>query len=300
MAESKTPKIGYICIDENDNKQIKVVRELTTVEYESFCNAREELLQFTKEQRPFEILGQCYDELYKNIKNCSQDDRLKPSMYPDFKNQVLNELNKSLMGFLTAYKTFDDHNRKALSRAFGKTSQEYKLYEESCHFAYDNYRAYRLFSYIRDYAQHCELPISGIDLSATWDKEHNQVCYNRNIFFDRDEFIKKDKNIKEKYKNVLMEYPEKIEVSIVLPEFMEGLLEINGNLIIGKLPRLKKHVDFITSLVQTIPNLSPIYEPLIFKEIKANKPDIKISSIRFPLREIEMVSALWEELNDNS
>ncbi len=79
--------------------------------------------------------------------------------YSDMERYNL-EANRLLLNYLSSFKTFLDHSETILKRKFGHTSPKVKEYKSFQSGIYDSNFAYRFFYKLRNYAQHCGLPLA--------------------------------------------------------------------------------------------------------------------------------------------
>ena len=66
------------------------------------------------------------------------------------------------MNVLSSIRTYLDHTETRLNRTFGNKSEEYKLFKLLTSEAFDSHFAYRFLSKLRNYSQHCGLPVGSI------------------------------------------------------------------------------------------------------------------------------------------
>lgn len=158
-------RLGFI-----QNNSIHLDKELTPEEYTLFIEGISELHNYENLKRLYEIVVFNYNEffLYNEskkkalIEDCLSFTGNKKEYYDHHLN-----LNRLLLNYLSSFRTFIDHSETVIKRKFGKDSEETKTFKETTSKLYDNYFSYRFFHKLRNYSQHCELPISDFEISAT-------------------------------------------------------------------------------------------------------------------------------------
>lgn len=110
----------------------------------------------------------------------------------DIAFRSMNEIDRRLINYLSSFKTFLDHYRTRYYRIDRSKENEFKAYEEATSFCFDNSFPYRFFSKLRNYAQHCGLPIGVINTNASLQADGTRLGEYR-ISFDRDELLQNNK-----------------------------------------------------------------------------------------------------------
>lgn len=77
------------------------------------------------------------------------------------------DFNRMFLNYLSSIRTFIDHNETTIKGKFGKNSFEAKELKKITNNIYDKFFSYRFFYKLRNYSQHCGLPIEDIEISAT-------------------------------------------------------------------------------------------------------------------------------------
>ena len=286
----KCPKLAIL----KQEKDLKVVRHLPIEEYSKIKTAIKEIKLFEEDQRPFKILCSNIDDLRKYILDLETNGVLKPGMERGLLDAVLTEINKLLLSLLTAFRTYNDHFETTYNRRYGKESEELASYVKYTHSVYDAYFAYRFFSNIRNFAQHCGLPITHFDLRSYYDEKKGQVINNSTVTFKRDEIIQKDKKMKSKFKEELSLQPEQLRVNDLLNEFEESIFTLNGNIIIFNLDKLIKNVVTLENYLQDV-NLKNDEMLVIIKNQQHDGSEMRFKLEAFPYEIMHQIKCLHYE-----
>jgi len=87
-------------------------------------------------------------------------------MAGSYLEKMIFNLNRLMLNFLSAFRTFLDHTQTNLDRTYGKESENFKIFKKTRSSYYDNYFSYRFLDKLRNYSQHMGMPITGIDTSS--------------------------------------------------------------------------------------------------------------------------------------
>lgn len=143
---------------------------LTVEEFENFFKAIDELHNYENLKRLYEIVILNNNELILFVESEKQslfEDSL--SVVGDKENYYKHHLNlnRLMLNYLASFRMLIDHIETIIKRKFGKKSQQAKLFKQITNNIFDKYFAYRFFYKLRNYSQHCGIPIDDFEISAT-------------------------------------------------------------------------------------------------------------------------------------
>lgn len=142
---------------------------------------------------------------------------------------MIVEVNRHVLNFLSAMKTFLDHTQTRLDRQFGKESSEFKQFKAAEHAAFDNHFSYRFVSKLRNYTQHCGMPLGNISANVLQDDPPDgTVKHIIDFFFDRDSLLTKFSEWSRHVEPELKAMPTQFPISEHIHQTMECLEEINA------------------------------------------------------------------------
>jgi len=143
---------------------------ITIEEFENFFKAIDELHNYENLKRLYEIVILNNNELILFIES------EKESLFEDSLSLVGDKekyykhhlnLNRIMLNYLASFRMLVDHIETIIKRKFGKKSQQAKLFKQLTNKIFDKYFAYRFFYKLRNYSQHCGIPIDDFEISAT-------------------------------------------------------------------------------------------------------------------------------------
>lgn len=143
---------------------------LTQIDFENYLKASSELNNYDNLKRLFEILTLNYNEFIEFTQSESRilfENSLSPS--GDNKNYYKHHLNlnRIFLNYLSSFRTLIDHIETTIKRKYGNESDEVIKYKKLTTYLFDNFFSYRFLGKLRNYSQHCGLPIDEFEISAT-------------------------------------------------------------------------------------------------------------------------------------
>ncbi|WP_292389625.1 hypothetical protein [Methanosarcina sp. UBA5] len=262
-------------------KGILEVRPLDDIEYQKFVIARTKLFEFSKKQELFRLVDANYME-YKNVLNqyfkihCENSD-----IHGTYVEKMVFNINRLVLNFLSAVRTFLDHAETNLKRKYGENSNNFQIFDKACSSCFDHYFSYRFLYKLRNYSQHVGMPIIGLETSS------EMVSINpleadhmlRTITLKND-LLKYDKW--GKVKDEIFFLPDRIDINPYIDEMMHCIDTINTTLY-GKeeFIELLQYTAFLDKLIKEAKSKDGI--PCIFLKIE-NITDTEKSSLLFSER----------------
>lgn len=277
-------KLGTI----GDGNIITTFRELTDKEYADYKSNLQILLDFSNKQQLFTIVGLNYEELKNAISKYFIEFKKNPSMNWVRMERILMDINRLLLNFLSAFRTLLDHMEYTLKKNYGDESEDFKKFKDLCSEQYDQYFSYRFLYKLRNYAQHCGMPVSSVTInSKIINKESGEVQDYLAVFIDRDILLNNYDSwglIKDQIKNL----PSKVEVMHFVDEVTECISRINLLVIEHDLENIFLSCDYFQDLL--IPFKGIKETPAIFDIVDKNgdRENLQVNIEWFPLHLIDM------------
>jgi hypothetical protein len=136
---------------------------LTDAQVERFSVGIRALFQRERETHLFEIFTgnlREFESLLLKVREGLEQKRISDrDLAP-----IQREADRRVLNVLTAMRTCLDHWETILTRRHGKDSPEAARFKDACSREYDRHFAYRFAYKLRNYAQHCGLPVGDIRL----------------------------------------------------------------------------------------------------------------------------------------
>ena len=282
-ADYKTPNLGLA-----SKREIRAIRELTDSEFKDYEGAESKLRQYVDDQQLFAIVQLNYVD-FEDLLRQSFQQYVKKSLPP---MEVLAlRVNRSLLNFLSTLRTFLDHSEFNLKKRYGNYSKRVREYKKACSSEYDNFFSYRLVYKLRNYTQHCGMPLGQIRFeSKSEDAEAQRVVDTLAVYFNRDRLLLSEFDWGSKLKREIQALPERFEINPHVAQAMQCVKRINLSLIKPNLTELNRSVQIVRSLVAPLKLQSGVPCILFFGKgsIKGGN-SLKVTIHRIPLHLLDLI-----------
>jgi len=240
------PVLGYI-----KNKEIVGVRNLSQEDFAEYKKASSELEKYMLSGQLFSITLLNHDDFVETIRSyleaLSTDQDIGKHNLDRF---VLN-LNRKILNYLCSARTFLDHNETELKRSFGKSEVEF--FKTICSEHFDNSFAYRFLYKLRNYAQHCGMPVGNFIIES--EKDPTSETGKRvtvSLLFDRDKLLKRFDRWGAPLKKEISEMHPYFDVAPLLEEMMYRLGDIHLSLIRKLFPNIQAEALLIKQMASEV------------------------------------------------
>lgn len=228
------------------------IRQISEDELTKYKINKDKISEFSKNQELFEIVKLNHQD-YQTTSTTYFNTYQKNS-YMDWSlaDGIKTDINRLIINFLSSFRTFLDHFDRTLSKQYGNNSQIYLLFKQMLSYYYDNCFAYRFLYHLRNYTQHCGMPIHSITFSSELDKENNsKTNHVMKILLNRDELL----NNYDKWKSLIEDIsklPDEFEISPLLDEMMNALEKIINTVMLNTdfQRSILESVDYLYSLMK--------------------------------------------------
>jgi len=173
---------------QNQDKTLEVIKELMDNEYSEIRNSLHIIGQHYYNYLLYKIALENYNVLMSFISLCEKESEKSKKIDSKVEsNQIIN-VNRHILNFLSAFRTFLDHHETRLKRSFGKKSDQVSEFKQATSKLFDDNLSYRFISKFRNYCQHCGIPVSTLKKTLKTDK--NLQNYTELIFeLDREHLL---------------------------------------------------------------------------------------------------------------
>ena len=146
-----------------DNGAIRIIRPLTDEESAAYSSAAGLLAEAERSFHSLAMVDRNEEEFFRHIGN-SLTEYTRDGLEARSLNRYAFRANWQLANYLASIRFFLDFTETRVKRRFGKTSQQAQSFKRACSSAFDNTFAYRFLYKLRNYAQHCGLPVGPLDI----------------------------------------------------------------------------------------------------------------------------------------
>ncbi|XXX78282.1 hypothetical protein WMF30_05885 [Sorangium sp. So ce134] len=281
---------------------IDSMRVLTDAEVKAITEANEGLVQFQFMEQLFDIVALSRDA-FSDFTNSSFDQYKQETstsilgMMPRSTGARKLTLlaNMYLLNFLTAMRTYLDHVETRIKRWYGDKSPEVAHFKRAVSKQYDTTDSYAFVWKLRNYSQHCGLPIGGITLSASVipGKEIFGTLVDSSglralrMYFNRDDLLREFDSWGTKVKSYLSAQDQEIEVTIHVNNAFSSLCIIHEEVAAQTRKIAREHAKALNRFVTEVRATWPHCDPVIMQQSETNPKRYTIHG--FMLDEISLL-----------
>jgi hypothetical protein len=178
------------------------------------------------ERNTYQILNRNHLRLAGMLKMYTNLERVGGSFRKINQRNVALLFMGEMTNWLASTRLYLESARDFLLNQFGKNSDELRRYRRATSQAFDSYPGYRFLYNLRDYAQHCGPPVSGMTVSS--DPTGKRVI---EMYLSRSELLVARFDWSRHSKELLARWPEKISVMPLIEESMAGFRTIEDELL---------------------------------------------------------------------
>jgi hypothetical protein len=175
-------------------KKIEEIRDLSDREYQNFKKSSDCLFDFSRDQQLYAIVLLNYDDFLGTLGNYFQKyAENKGAMTVILMERIVLNIDRCLLNFLFSIRIFLDHTQTKLAKTCGVRSDKFISFKEACSKAYDNSFSYRFLAKLRNYSQHCGMPLGKLTLSSKENPPYSGiVSHSMEVKFNRNELLNYD------------------------------------------------------------------------------------------------------------
>ena len=213
----------------------------------------------------------------------------------EYMEEAFQEMNRLLLNYLSSFKTFIDHLTTRYTRLHQQGHSfldDFKKLTAAC---YDGNFPYRFFSKLRDYVQHCGLPLGSMNINKYPDQQGN-VIIEVSISIDRDNLISSYK----KWGRVtpdLQSQPKNMELLPYLNGFQSQIQLINLVVSAFEISLVTESLHIINELVHEAQDKYPNGRPFIGR-YEEPEDQRKLHVIEFPFHTMSKFQEKLREVQD--
>lgn len=281
------PQLGFV-----SEGKITALRELKKSEYGAYKKAASRLMTFSSDQHLFTIAGLNFDDYKSLLTRYFEEYSANPAMSWTRMEQMVLNVNRHILNFLSSVRTFLDHSETNLKRRYGPDSERLK-FQDACSNAFDSSFSYRFLYRLRNYVQHCGMPLGALSLHSKESPPFSKKVYHSlAIEFTRDELLSKYDNWGSRIAEELRKLPERFEITPHITEMMKNLESINLTLIGDDLPELIQGAEEIQRLITPMKDMPVIPCIVWIKDVAAGGEELGLEIEWMPLHIVSFVMNL--------
>ena len=159
---------------------------------------------------------------------------------PD-RDKANKDINRLVMNYLLSFRVFLDHWETYIKRDWKGDKEYFKAFKEATAIEYDNNLGYRITYRLRNYVQHCNMPISRIEHTIV--QNQPRVI----VLVEREKLINEFDEWKVEELDFLKNQPEEFEILPILESGKDSLNMIHDKLLTYRLTH-----NFVLNAVEAL------------------------------------------------
>lgn len=274
-----------------EKQKITCVKNISDKEYTEYKKNLKVLTDFSSKQQLFTILNLNFDEFNCLVSTQLLEFKKNPSMNWPRMEAILINTNRILINFLSSFRTLLDHMEYNLKKIYGNESEKFKRFKNICSEQYDKYFSYRFLYKLRNYSQHCGMPVGSLTINSKVSEDTNKETDEYlAVYFNRDELLNKYDSWGI-VKNEISNLPPKIEINAFVKELMECMTSINLIVIEDDIEDVYRSSEYFQNLILPFKNMD--VTPAIFDVIdkSGERKKLKVEVEWLPIHLIDKVLA---------
>jgi hypothetical protein len=244
---------------------VEVVANISADEFRRYVDAVATYRSLS-ERNTFQILNRNHSRLVSMLAMYTNLERVGGVFRTVNKRNVVLLFMGEFTNWLASTRLYLESERDFIVDQFGEESEELQTYRRATSQAFDAYAGYRFLYNLRDYAQHCGPPVSGMTVSRS-STGGTQI----DMYLSRSDLLVARFAWSRHAKALLTSWPEQILVMPLVEEAMAGFRQIE-DAVLGIL--LRRCAAATTTMRQGIEQVGSIEgHPAVFQLPEADKED---------------------------
>jgi len=257
------------------------IRPITVAHMESISNALEKLGDFDSYCHLYEICEKNYQSILSYHFSIKDDFLSNQDKSYEYLGEAFYEITRLLLNYLSSFKTFYDHLETRYTKLERQGYSFYTDYKKITAACYDSSFSYRFFTKLRDYVQHCGLPLGEMIIYEQPNQDRN-VDIHISTVLHRDSLLSSGFKWK-KLKAELHDQPEQMELLLYLDRLQSQIKLINRSVVDFEISLAKDSWKIIWELINEVQDQYPDGSPFIGQYKETDSGQHKLLITHFPI-----------------
>jgi len=269
--------------------QSNSIRQIPPSEMLEIMDALGRIGDFGNSCSLYEICDSNYESILSFYRQLATNYPPNRNRADEFMRDVAQEMNRLLLNYLSSFKVFLDHLKTRYSRSPLKEQRYLADFNNICSACFNMNFYYRFFSKLRDYVQHCGLPIHYVEI------KENPGRIDISMGFDRDTLL----NRYDKWRSVkkdLTQQPQRFEIIPSLAKLRDQLQIINTVVASIEVSIAFGSYHKLSGLIDEVAAKYPEGYPFIGRLVKQNTPEASLQMTNFPFHEMRRFRQKHKEI----
>ena len=255
--------------------RIEGLRTLSPSEVSEFHAANRELATFVQERELYAIFAMNVETLLEFLRTAASE--MSTARQTATFDGLRPNANRHVMNILTSMRTYLDHTETTLSHRHGRGSKPLNDFRTLCSRHYDRTFSYRFLYKLRNYAQHCGMPVGDVrSRLVSGGTECLVVSYNR------DDLIRDYTKWGDPVKQELPRQPRLINIVRHLGPLARCLTNIERWVARLDAQRVRAHARFLVGLANEVRASRADSDPALLSGTKHRDGSVNLLITSFP------------------
>ncbi len=280
----------------SNRMELKSIRAINLEESSRFDTACEGVGNFVKSHALHVMCEGNYADLVTCYDQARKDFAIAPAWDTERANRLLNGLNRHLMNYLASWMSLVEH-QKTRYRQLERKGVRYRARFDSLREEIETGSFhYRFFARLRNYVQHCGLPLDALEASL-WPDSTGALVPFLAVSFDRDVLLMKYNEWKD-VKSELKLQPEKLELGESVAAFRAQVIRFVDGCMTFEIEIVKEYVKQLDGLVAEVEARMPGAEVMISETAGMSRAGGTLPSRLLPMDDLELIKVLEREYSE--
>lgn len=236
----------------DSNWELKPLLEFSKEEYDRCVLACSVLDAFKNDAQLFRIVIWNHEDYCALYEQC-----LNAYIHKSFESFSIRQpdlnLNRCLMNLLSSIRSYLDYVELNVKRRYGASSANAVGFLGNCSLEYDRRFSYRFLYRLRNFAQHCGLPLTIVNFNSAEEAKSGNVQHSLEVGIARDDLLSRGFDWGAVKPDILAQ-PEIIIVNPHVEEVMACLTHIHSQYLADEFVELRESATYLKTLIDKIPS----------------------------------------------
>jgi len=285
---------------EGSSNKIKFEDILTATEYKAMQKALAQIHDYASNKRLFQILLLNHYDLENFFQNAFEHFLQNSVSWLGIKMEHMEEAflqaNRLLLNYLSTIRSYLDHVQTYITRRYGSDSRQLKQFKKVTSQHYELNFAYRFLYRLRNYAQHCGIPLQTLTFKRDVDRDKNEIRGRFTAPFNPRKLLQEYDAWGKDVKNDLTQMSDDFDLRALRETMIHLLYNVNYNVLKSTHTDDRKAAKYIFEKTQHLwetPGQICLFHDIVFYE---DKSGANFQTIDIPVQDItEILSTSYRK-----
>lgn len=283
----KKPSIGFAKKKGERHLEIVDLREFSEDEVLQF-RAHFSIIRarFENEMLAFLIMDN-FTRLEKDIVGLMKALTARPRDYEEISEDALHCINLHICNLLSSVRTYVDHQETKIKRRYGDPSNELEKFKKATSHEYDHDFSYRFMYHLRNYIQHCGLPVSQAGVQHKLiNRDTGEIEISMNPHAIKSSLLAEHR-WKQVIRDDLSNMPEEIALIPIAEKYIQSVKRIHASTVDFSIDEVRASAKYFMDLGQLNPENPTHVSLFVFDNSQSERKSF--TQTKIPLSKIGLI-----------